>query len=61
MDEILRSHLIEPETLRADNFEAFLSKRVHALMELVNRAMGKAPAAVLVEIASGATSKQESA
>jgi hypothetical protein len=50
MDEILRSHLIEPETLRADDFDTFLSKRAHALMELVNRGMGKASAGALIDI-----------
>jgi hypothetical protein len=60
MDEILRSHLIEPETLRADDFDAFLNKRAQALMELVNRAMGKTPASNLLEITSS-PSQRESA
>ncbi|WP_348256411.1 DUF262 domain-containing protein [Leptolyngbya sp. PL-A3] len=61
MDEILRSHLIEAETLRADDFDAFLSKRAQALMELVNRAMGKTPASNLLEITSGSSAQRESA
>lgn len=61
MDEILRSHLIEPETLRADDFDAFLNKRAQALMELVNRAMGKTPANNLLEITSGSSAQRESA
>jgi hypothetical protein len=58
MDEILRSHLIEPETLRADDFDAFLSKRAQALMELVNWAMGKAPASNLLEITSSPAQRE---
>ncbi|AFY67260.1 DUF262 domain-containing protein [Geitlerinema sp. PCC 7407] len=61
MDEILRSHLIEPETLRADDFESFLSKRAYALMDLVNRAMGKTSTGGLMEIAANPTSKRASA
>lgn len=52
LDTILRSHLIEPETLWSDDFEAFLSARAGALVDLTNRAMGKSPAGSLVEIHS---------
>jgi hypothetical protein len=41
LDEILRSHLIEPETLRRDDFEAFFQARMQALLMLIGQAMGK--------------------
>lgn len=41
LDTILRSHLIEPETLWADDFEAFLATRAQALLALVQSAMGR--------------------
>ncbi len=41
LDAILRTHLIEPELLRSDNFEAFFAARQEALAGLVARAMGK--------------------
>lgn len=41
LDVILRSHLIEPETLWADDFEAFLATRSQALLSLVQSAMGR--------------------
>lgn len=41
MDEILISHRIDPESLRADDFEAFMAKRAKALLDLVEGAMGK--------------------
>lgn len=43
LDTILRSHLIEPETLWADDFDSFLSARTQALVLLVTQAMGKQP------------------
>lgn len=47
---ILRSHLIEPETLWADDFEAFFSNRTQALLELVSRAMGKRKNSEVIEL-----------
>jgi hypothetical protein len=41
LDEILRSHLIEPELLRNDDFEGFMKARYEVLAELVGKAMGK--------------------
>ena len=41
LDDILRSHLIEPEHLRKDDFEAFFDARIHALSGLIADAMGK--------------------
>jgi hypothetical protein len=41
LDDILRSHLIEPEALRADDFEAFFNARSQVLTDLVGRVMGK--------------------
>lgn len=41
MDAILSSHLIDPHSLRVDDFEAFMIKRARALLDLVEGAMGK--------------------
>lgn len=40
-DDLLRTHLIEPSTLRADDFDAFYAARSEALLGLIERAMGK--------------------
>ena len=37
----MRSHCIELEILRNDDFEAFFQARAKALMELIGKAMGK--------------------
>lgn len=42
MNAILSSHLIDPEALRADNFEDFMKKRADALLAVVGNVMGKA-------------------
>lgn len=42
MDTILKSHAIDPTLLRADSFQQFYSARRAALLDLVERAMGKA-------------------
>lgn len=41
LDDMLRSHAIEPEFLRQDDFEGFFAARTRALMELIGKAMGK--------------------
>ena len=41
LDDILRSHLIDPATLRADDFEAFWKARKLALADLAAGAQGK--------------------
>lgn len=41
LDKILRTHLIEPEHLRADDFDTFFNTRIKALSELISEAMGK--------------------
>lgn len=41
LDDILRSHLIDPAHLRADDFEAFWNARRKALSNLVSSAMNK--------------------
>ncbi len=41
LDEILRSHLIDPVHLRKDDFEAFMAARTTALTSLIAEAMGK--------------------
>lgn len=50
LDTILRSHLIEPETLWADDFEAYFATRTEALLGLVNQAMGKRKSSEVIEI-----------
>ena len=41
LDDLLRTHLIEPELLRADDFEGFFEARIRALSGLISSAMGK--------------------
>ncbi|MGB3478945.1 MAG: DUF262 domain-containing protein [bacterium] len=41
MNEILRSHVIEPQFLREDNFEAFFKARTEALLQRIEKMMGK--------------------
>lgn len=41
LDDVLRTHLIEPEHLRTDDFEAFFNARIDALASLVGDAIGK--------------------
>jgi hypothetical protein len=41
MDEILRSHLIDPLALRADDFDRFFEARSEALLAKIEKAMGK--------------------
>jgi len=41
MDDILRTHLIDPALLRADDFEGLFAYRMKALSDLVADAMGK--------------------
>lgn len=41
MDAILRTHSIEPDLLRSDDFYGFLRVRKAALLTLIERAMGK--------------------
>ena len=41
LDSILRTHLIEPELLRKDDFEGFYQQRKEALSQLIEQAMGK--------------------
>jgi len=41
MNEILKSHLINPAALRTDDFDRFLRLRATALLDLVERGTGK--------------------
>jgi len=41
MDELLRSHAIAPHYLRADDYDGFERAREQALLDLIERAMGK--------------------
>jgi hypothetical protein len=40
LDRYLESHLIDPEHLRADDFEAFFAARARALLALIEQATG---------------------
>jgi hypothetical protein len=42
LDSYLRSHLINPDLLRVDNFEVFMEDRQRQLLALIEQAMGKA-------------------
>jgi len=42
LDSYLRTHLIDPVSLRSDNFESFMARRQKALLSLIENAMGKA-------------------
>ena len=42
LDDILRTHLIEPQFLRADDFQGFCDARLKALSTLISGALGKA-------------------
>jgi len=42
LDEILQSHQIDPALLRSDGFEEFIRDRAGRLLDLIERAMGKA-------------------
>lgn len=44
MDDILKSHVIEPSLLRADSFQEFYAARKAALLAIVERSMGKVSA-----------------
>ncbi len=41
MDDLLRTHHIDPAFLRADNFQAFMEARKLSLLRLIENAMGK--------------------
>lgn len=42
LDDILKSHLIDPDSLREDDFELFILKRAYLLLDLIEKATGKA-------------------
>jgi len=50
MDEILRTHVIEPAHLRADNFEGFFAARTQALLNRIESAIGKPVARDIPEL-----------
>jgi hypothetical protein len=52
LDEMLRSHAIDPKKLRHDDFEGFFVARTQALMELIAKAMGKNLAVELFNVSS---------
>lgn len=49
LDAHLRSHLIDPNLLRADSFDAFMADRQRRLLALIEEATGKAAYAGTVE------------
>jgi hypothetical protein len=42
LDDIVRTHLVDPATLRSDDFDRYFAQRRDALVHLVEKAMGKA-------------------
>lgn len=48
MDEILRTNLVEPGSIRSDSFDAFFADRERALLSVIEGAMGK-PVLTIVE------------
>jgi hypothetical protein len=48
MDEIMKSHVIDPVLLRADSFPEFYTVRKGELLTIVERAMGKTSSATAV-------------
>jgi hypothetical protein len=59
MDDILRTHLIDPALLRADEFEKFYAARKAALLTIVAQAMGKAVAQISEEVPDDAEGDDE--
>jgi hypothetical protein len=59
MDEILRSHLIEPTLLRSDNFQDFYESRQNKILELIERATGKSIVRAEALAESGETEEEE--
>jgi hypothetical protein len=41
LDDIVATHLIDPKTLRANNFDGFYRARSAALLALIEAAMGR--------------------
>ncbi|ENX55414.1 MULTISPECIES: GmrSD restriction endonuclease domain-containing protein [Acinetobacter] len=41
MNQILATHFIEPDLLRADDFEAFINARQQQLLKIISKVMGK--------------------
>lgn len=41
LDDLLRTHLVDPEALRADDFDSHFARRRDALVQLVEKAIGK--------------------
>lgn len=59
MNELLKSHRIDPEPMRADDFDEFYGRRKQALLELVESAMGKAiPRGVATEDEGGESDEE---
>lgn len=53
LDPFLRSHLIDPALLRADDFDAFMRARKASLLSLIETAMGKAPLPIVADNDAG--------
>jgi hypothetical protein len=51
MNDVLRTHLIDPALLRADDFSSFYAARKGALLTIVGGAMGK-PVSQPVDLSS---------
>ena len=53
MDELVRSHAIDPLLLRVDDFDAFFARRAAELVERIEVATGRVVARDLGELAGG--------
>lgn len=59
MDTLLATHLIDPQVLRSDDFEAFVAARKASLLGLVESAMGQSVRQDLVEDLDTAEEEEE--
>jgi len=59
MDEILRSHLIDPAALRSDNFQNFYDSRQDRILELIEQATGKSILRAEVPVGSPEVGEEE--
>lgn len=59
MDAILQTHVIDPKSLRADDFDTFFEAREQALLKRVEQAMGKPSSMTAVALPDAAEDNEE--
>lgn len=59
MNAILKSHVIDPALLRADSFQEFYSARKAALLNIVERAMGKTSSEATGDVADDGEGEED--